>query len=77
MHRPIREIALEISADWGEKISPHAKPYLDAMFSLDKITDNFGLDSGKSVIAYFLANAAGWRGETARRLKKELKGLLK
>lgn len=50
-----------------------AKPYLSAMHSLDSIDDDYGADSGKSIVLYFLANAATWRGEDARRLKAELK----
>ena len=30
-------------------------------------------DSMASVVAYFLSNATGWRGDDARRLKAELK----
>ena len=50
-------------------------PYLGAMFSLDKITDPYGADSGKSIVLYFLSNATTWRGETAKRVKAELKKL--
>ena len=72
--RPIYEIAKEIKQDW-KNVYFGAVPYLEAMFSLSNIADNYGLDSGKSVILYFLANAGTWRGETARRIKKELKGI--
>ena len=72
--RPIREIAQEIKTDW-KKVSPYAKPYLDAMLTLDSIDDSYYLDDAKSIILYFLANAASWRGEVARRIKKELKEL--
>jgi ribosomal protein L37E len=40
---------------------------------LDSIKDNYGYDSGKSIVAYFLSNAAQWKGETAKIVKKELK----
>jgi hypothetical protein len=73
--RPLYEIAAEIHKEW-KKVSPYAKPYLDAMGSLNSINDNYYLDSGKSVVAYFLGNATGWRGESARRIKKELKEML-
>lgn len=76
MTRPIYMIADEILEDWTN-ISPYAKPYLDAMFTLKSIDDNYILDSGRSIVAYFLSNASGWRGETARRVKAELKGMLK
>lgn len=75
--REIFTIAKEIYADWGSNTSPHALPYLEAMFHLDRITDNYGQDSAKSIVRYFLSNATGWRGETARRIKAELKALCK
>jgi len=76
MTRPIYMIAREISKDWS---SPYfgAVPYLQAMGSLDSIKDNYIHDSGRSVVAYFLANASTWRGETARRVKAELKAMCK
>jgi hypothetical protein len=43
------------------------------MSTLDSIDDNYMFDSGKSVVIYFLSNASTWRGETAKRLKVELK----
>lgn len=75
--RTIRVIAMEIRSDWGDKLSPHAKPYLDAMASLGSITENYYEDSGVSIVSYFLANAGTWRGETARRVKKELNAMIK
>jgi hypothetical protein len=71
--RPLYEIASEIRKDWSSKINFGAKPYLEAMSSLDKVTDNYMMDSGKSIIIYFLSNATTWRGETAKRVKAELK----
>ena len=44
-----------------------------ALSSLDTINDHYGADSAKSVVLYFLSNASTWRGETAKRVKKELK----
>ena len=72
--RPLKESAKEIAADWKK---PHfgAVPYLDAMKTLDSINDNYFFDIGKSIVLYFLANAGTWKGETARRIKKELKQL--
>lgn len=74
--RSIFEIAAEIRKDW-KKPYFGAVPYIDAMFSLDKITDNYGADTGKYVVLYFLANATTWRGEVARRIKAELKAMAK
>lgn len=70
------EYAKIIKNDWVN-VSPYAQPYLDAMGELTSITDIFYHDSAKSVVAYFLSNASGWRGVVARRVKKELNALLK
>lgn len=74
--RPIYRIAWEIQQDW-KKPYFGAVPYLDAMLMLDRPTDNYGADSAKSIILYFLSNATTWRGEVARRVKKELKEMVK
>ena len=70
--RPLYEIAREIRKDW-KNVYFGAVPYLDAMSTLDSIEDNYMFDSGKSVVLYFLSNASTWRGETAKRVKAELK----
>jgi len=75
--RPIFEIAEEIRKDWGTKVNYGAVPYLDAMSSLDSISDVYILDTGRSIVAYFLSNARTWTGETAKRVKKELNSMLK
>lgn len=75
-HRPIYEIAAEIRKDW-KNVYFGAVPYLDAMFYLNSIHDSYFLDSADSVVRYFLSNATTWRGETARRVKAELKEMLK
>jgi len=76
MTRPIYHIAHDIKKDWK---NPYfgAVPYLDAMHSLVNITDDYGTDSGKSIVLYFLSNAQTWKGETARKIKAELKALIK
>lgn len=72
--RSIATIAAEISRDW-KKPYFGAVPYLDAMHSLDNIGENYGADSAKSIVLYFLCNASTYRGETAKRVKAELKKL--
>lgn len=72
-HRPICQIAAEIRADWGAKVYFGAKPYLAAMLSLRNATDSYGMDSAKSIVLYFLANAGTYRGVKAKELKAELK----
>ena len=76
MSRPIHEIAHEIQRSWPKPYFG-AVPYLDAMLCLDTIDNDYGADSGKSIVLYFLSNASTWRGEAARRLKAELKQIAK
>jgi hypothetical protein len=47
------------------------------MASMGDIRDNYGYDSGKSVVLYFLGNAGTWRGDVAKRVKAELKAMAK
>lgn len=75
--RSISAIAYEIRRLWGAKVNYAAKPYLEAMFHLHTIDDDFGCDSGRSVVLYFLSNASSWRGPDAKRIKAELKALTK
>lgn len=75
--RPLHEIASEIKKDWGAKTNFAAKPYLEAMQSLNSVNDSYGVDSGKSIVAYFLCNAGTYRGETAKRVKAELNKMIK
>ncbi len=74
--RDINIIAQEIKEDW-KKVYFGAVPYLQAMLSLEKITDDYYADSGREVVMYFLANAQTWKGEKARAIKKELNQMLK
>jgi hypothetical protein len=70
--RPLHVIARDIRRNWPN-VWFGAKPYLEALECLYSISDDYGLDSGRSIVLYFLANAGTWRGEAARRIKKELK----
>lgn len=76
MARPIFEIASEIRKDW-KKPYFGAVPYLEAMGTITTINEDYYADSAKSVVLYFLANAQTWRGEVARRIKAELKEMVK
>lgn len=73
--RPINQIAAEISKDWK---NPYfgAVPYLRAMHSLHTLDSKYGMDNAKGIILYFLNNSRSWRGDTARRIKDELRSLL-
>lgn len=73
--RKLHEVVSDIVADW-KKPYFGAVPYIRAMRYLDSVKDNYGLDSGESLVTYFLANATTWRGEKARAIKSELKSML-
>lgn len=76
MPRPIYEIATEIAHNW-ENPNFGAAPYLEAMLSLESVSDKYIHEDGRSIVLYFLANCAAWRGETAKRIKKELRDMVK
>lgn len=74
--RPIKVIAREIYKVWQ---NPYfgAKPYMEAMLSLETKNDWYYEDRGSYIVNYFLANASTFRGEDAKRLKAELKAAIK
>ncbi len=72
----IWQIARLIKQDW-KNVNFAAKPYLDAMLTMENVSDNYGQDSGKSIIIYFIANAQTWRGDKAKEIKTELKSRIK
>ena len=74
--RPLSNIAHDIKRDWKE-VNYAARPYLSAMLQMDKVSDAYMHDTGKSIVRYFLANAGAWRGPVARVIKDELKQTLK
>ena len=74
--RNLHTIAYEIGTNW-DNVYFGADPYLAAMFSLTTMNDMYGMDSADMIVRYFLGNAQTWRGETARRIKAELKSMLK
>ena len=77
MSRKINVIAAEICKDW-KNVSVHAVPYLEAMESFESVNEMhaFGFESAASIIRYFLGNARTWRGEVAKRVKKELNEMI-
>lgn len=74
MSRQLFQIAHDVRRDW-KKVNYAAAPYLDAMGCLSSISDSYGMDSARSIVSYFLANATSWRGEVAKQIKAELKAL--
>jgi hypothetical protein len=75
-NRPLSAIARDIKRNWP-KVYFGAVPYLDAMCMLDTIADSYGQDSAKSIVLYFLGNATTWHGPEAKRIKTELKSMVK
>lgn len=74
--RTISAIAIEIKQVW-KNVYFGAVQYLNAMLRLETVNDSYGADSARDIVNYFLSNAIYWRGEDARRIKKELNELLK
>ena len=76
--RTFAEIAREIRALW-KKPYFGAVPYLEAMERIDSSDKNapYLFETAKDIVPYFLANATTWRGDDARRIKAELKNMIK
>lgn len=74
--RKISAIAMDIFNNW-QKVNFAALPYLKAMLSINYVSDSYGYDNGKTIVLYFLSNASTYKGETAKRLKLELKNIIK
>jgi len=75
-NKPLSYIAEIIRVSWNNP-SPYAVPYINAMAQLRSINDSYHADTANSVVLYFLANAQGWRGDTARLVKAHLKKAVK
>lgn len=87
--RSLLDICREIQETWvnaktGQtQIRPDgpgfgAVPYFEAMFSMARWgtegpNDMYGADDLRGIVIYFLSNASSFRGETAKRIKAELK----
>lgn len=76
--RFIYEIADDIYNDWPAARNPNhpAGHYVAAMRDILYITDSYYADTAKTVVMYFLSNAATWRGDLASKVKKELRALI-
>lgn len=79
---PIHAIARDIIRNW-KKVNFGAVPYLDAMQSLSTKHDDYGADSGSSILAYGLSNMTHYSGrsvhdpELAKKHREQLKRHLK
>lgn len=79
--RTVAEIAFEIRNDYAARGKPvyyAAKPYVDAMREIhsSSLSGQYFEDPYDNVIRYALSNLSTWRGETATRIKAELRGAL-
>lgn len=84
--RTFSEIAWEVLNLWTAKYGKNlpwslmcAHPYLEAMLECDTTDKNaqYYAETAESVVLYFLANITNWRGDDAKRIKAELKEMLK
>jgi len=76
VHRPLCIVADDIRRNW-KSVWYGAVPYLEAMQTMNSHEEDYGMDSGTDIVARFLCNATTWKGEDARRIKLELKAMLK
>lgn len=67
----LHDLAQMVYKDW-KNVYFGAKPYLEAMNTLGNIDQQYGSDSGREIVNYFLSNAKTWRGPTAKAVKAEL-----
>jgi hypothetical protein len=79
--RPLAAIAAEIVKDYEIKGKPvyfAAKPYVDAMrfMPTTNLDGRFYDDTADELVIRLLGNLSTWRGETATRVKTELRAAL-
>lgn len=76
--RTFAEIAQEIKQTW-KNIFFGARPYVDALMTINSSDKSapYMFEDAESIVLYFLANAQTWRGADARRIKAELKSMIK
>lgn len=84
--RTFSAIAAEVLHLWKTKYGNDlpwslkcALPYLKAMLVCDTTNKDstYYVETVESIIVYFLANITNWRGDDAKRIKAELKSMLK
>lgn len=77
--RPLSAIAGDITRDYRAKGKPiyyAAEPYVIAMRGMRDFDSYFLNDSAEDVVIRLLGNLSTWRGETATRVRNELKAAL-
>lgn len=77
-NRTFAQIAQEVKSIW-KNVYFGAVPYLDAMLTLNTADKNapYLFETAKDIVLYFLANAQTFRGPDAKRIKAELKTMIK
>lgn len=74
----LREIALEIQADFGDKPAYYAaRPYVEALLLTSEGANYFYEDDLDTVVLYLKGNLKTWRGDKAREIKARLSALPK
>jgi len=76
--RSLKEIAKDIKKHW-QTPNHFASYWITMLETVDKLSDKvtYSLNTGKDCATKFLIHAQNWRGEEARRIKNELKQMLK
>lgn len=79
--RKLHEIAADIANCWKAKPASantmtFAVPYLNAISQMEYVEDMYGAEYGDMVVCYLLNNIRNWRGEDAKRIKKELNAMI-
>jgi hypothetical protein len=72
----LSQIADIIEADW-KKPYFGAIPYIQAMKELETIEDKYFEDDARDIVTRFLVNADRWRGPVAKKIKEQLRKMLK
>lgn len=85
--RPLSAIAADVYRAWREEgllamrerptFITHASDYLGAMHTMQSVHETYGAQSGSRIVALALDNLGGWRSPNARKLKAELRALLR
>jgi len=74
--RSLKVIGTEIRADW-RRVSEYAEEQLQGIEACENLSSRWLTGTGTDAVLGFLSNAHHWRGETARRIKSELRAMLR
>jgi hypothetical protein len=79
-YRSPAEIAQDIHSDYmdrGKNVPESVRAYLEPAKCLSSWDHHYYSDDAVTVMIYLLSNLGGWRGETARQVKAEIKAGLR